>query len=139
MKYQTKVDMKIRMLLYVILLLFFTLAFFVPKEEVYVIVIVTLSLAIIIFPLFYGYCEIRDDYLFIRMNIFTKKVPYDKIKSLKLCKNWKSRYPMTRERIEIKEHNKGFIRGTTYIGPKNRDDMYCELEKRCHNLMKETI
>ncbi len=133
MKYQAKVDIWIRVLLYVILSMFFALIFFVPNEERYVIVIVTLSLAIIIFPLLYGYYEMRGEYLYIRKSIFTKKIPYDKIKSLKLCKNFKSRYPMTLERIEINEHDKGSIRGTTYIGPKNRDDMFCELKKRCHN------
>jgi len=134
MKYQAKVDIWIRVLLYVILSMFFALIFFVPNEERYVIVIVTLSLAIIIFPLLYGYYEMRGEYLYIRKSIFTKKIPYDKIKSLKLCKNFKSRYPMTLERIEINEHDKGSIRGTTYIGPKNRDDMLCELKKRRNNL-----
>lgn len=78
MKYQTKVDMWIRVLLYVILLMFFSLIFFVPKEEIIVIVIVTLSLALIIIPLFFGYSEMRDDYLLIRKSIFTKKIPYEK-------------------------------------------------------------
>lgn len=138
MKYKMKVDMWVRVILYVILLSFFTLIFIVPKEEIIVIVIVTLILAIIIIPLFYTYYELRNEYLFIRISIFTKKIPYDKIESLKFCKNWKSRSPMTKERIEIKEHDKGFIRGTTYVGPKNRNDMYTELEKRCCNLTKVT-
>ncbi len=136
MRYQMKVDMWIRILLYLILFAFFTLVFFVPKEEIYVIVIVTLSLAILIFPLFYTYYEMRDNHLFIRISIFTKEIPYDNVKSLTLCENWKSRSPMTRQRIEIKEHNKGLIRGTTYVGPINRDEMYNELKKRCANLTK---
>jgi hypothetical protein len=138
MKYQAKVDLWVRLLLYVILLMFFTLIFFVPEEEIIVIVIVTLSLALIIIPLFFTYYEMREDFLFIRISVFTKKISYDKIKSLKLCENWKSRSPMTRERIEIKEHDKGLIRGTTYIGPKARNDMYYKLVERCRNLTKET-
>jgi len=138
MKYQAKVDNWIRVILYIILLTFFTLIFFIPKAEILVIVIVTLSLVLIIFPFFYGYYELTDEYLFIRKSIFTKKILYINIKSFKLCKNFKSRYPMTKERIEIKEYKKGTIKGTTYIGPKDRDSMYSELENRCHNLVKET-
>jgi len=110
----------------------------VPKEDIFVIVIITLSLAIIIIPLLYGYYELTDEYLYIRKSIFAKKSLISIFSLLNFVKTSKSRYPMTRERIKINEHEKGNIKGTTYIGRKNRDSMYSELKKRCHNLAKET-
>ena len=44
---------------------------------------------------------------------------------------------MTVNRIEIKEHDKGYIRGTTFIGPKDREEFFDELKRHCHNLEVE--
>ncbi len=43
---------------------------------------------------------------------------------------------MTHERIEIKEHDKGSVMGTSYIGPEDRETFYEELKRRCFNLEK---
>lgn len=94
-------------------------------------------MAIIIVPLFYGYTELTDEYLVIRLGVFRQRIKYEKIKSIKLCKNWLSSMAMTSKRIEIKEHKKGYVFGTTYIGPKNREEFFYELKRRCYNLEKE--
>jgi hypothetical protein len=40
---------------------------------------------------------------------------------------------LSKNRIEIKQIGKGFILGTTYISPENRDEFLAELKSRCKN------
>jgi len=111
MKYQAKVYTWIRVILYIILLIFFTLIFFVPKAEILVIIIITFSLAIIIFPFLYRYYELTDEYLYIHKSIFTKKILFINIKSFILCKNFKSRYPMKMKESKLKNTKKELLKG----------------------------
>jgi|LGVE01.1.fsa_nt_gb hypothetical protein len=134
MRYKNKIDMWLKVMLHFSVLMFVPIIFTVPEDERYIMVIITVVMAIIIYPLFWGYCELRDDELYMKLSVFHAKVKYTNIKSIKLCKNWKSSMSMSRERIEIKEHNKGYILGTTYIGPEDRETFYDELKRRCYNL-----
>ena len=134
MRYKLKIDFWLRAMLHFIVLMFVPIIFIVPAEERYIMVIMTALMAIIIYPLFYGYYEFRDEELYMQISVFHAKVKYENIKSIELCKNWKSSMAMCYERIEIKEHNKGYFLGTTNLGPKEREEFYYELKRRCFNL-----
>ncbi len=51
-----------------------------------------------------------------------------------MCSNFYSSAAMSRERIEIKEHGKGMMRGTTYISPEDREEFFSHLKLKCNNL-----
>lgn len=134
MKYKMKIDLWINILLNASVLMFIPIYFTIPEGEKMILIIIALLMAIIIYPFFYGYYELRDDLLFIRIGFIHQRIYYEKIKSLRICKNWLSSMAMTSKRIEIKEHKKGYIMGTTFIGPKNREEMFEDLKRRCWNL-----
>jgi hypothetical protein len=134
MRYKHQIDLWVKLILFGIVFMLLPLVFVVPPEEQYIMIISMVGMAIIILPFMYGYLEFTDDYVLIRMHVFRQKIYYDKIKSIRLCRNWFSSMAMTVNRIEIKVHNKGFILGTTYIGPTHREEFFDELKRRCHNL-----
>ncbi len=90
--------------------------------------------ALLLWIYFGTYYELRDEYLFCRSGPFTEKIAYSKIKSLKLSRNMLSSMALSGDRIEIKQHGKGYLLGTTYISPENREQFLSELISRCENL-----
>jgi hypothetical protein len=78
--------------------------------------------------------ELRTTYLYCRSGPFRERIAYDHIKSLKLTENLLSSMALSRKRIEIRQHNKGYILGTTMISPQEREWFLEELRKRCPNL-----
>ena len=134
MRYKMKIDLWIGILLFGSVFMFVPLVFIVPADERWVVALTGTIMAIFILPFYYGYHELNEDAVFTRLGFFKQTVKYEKIKSIRMCTNWLSSMAMTGKRIEIKEHNKGTIRGTTYIGPVNREEFYEELKRRCYNL-----
>ena len=134
MKYKHKIDIWVGVLLYGSVLMFVPLFFVVSEDELLIMILSFVGMAIIILPFMYGYMEFKDDHLLIRMHVFRQKIYYDKIKSIRLCRNWLSSMAMTANRIEIKEYGKSFVRGTTYIGPVDREAVFEELKYYCRNL-----
>ena len=86
--------------------------------------------------LFCTYYELRENYIYIRAGLLVYKIKYENIASLKLSENFLSSAALSRKRIEIREKGKGFITGTTYISPINREEFFEEFKKRCKNLSK---
>jgi len=85
--------------------------------------------------IYYGtYYELRDEYLYCRSGPFTERIAYSKIKSLKLSRNMLSSMALSGDRIEIRQHGKGYLLGTTFISPENREQFMSELSSRCKNL-----
>lgn len=134
MKVKNKIDLWISLLLHGSMLILIPIAFTVPSNERIIMYITIALMALLIYPIFYGYCELREDEIFVRIGIFRSRIKYDNIKSIKLVTSYLSSMALTKDRIEIRVHDKGFVRGTTYIGPVNREDFLDELRVRCHNL-----
>lgn len=134
MKYKMKTDLWIRILLWGIILMFVPFFFFVPPEEIWILGLTTFIMAVIIIPLFSASYELNEEEILIMFYFFKQRIKYDNIKSIKKCSNWRSSAAMSHERIEIKEHNKGFVRGTTYISPMDRDEFFSNLKLKCRNL-----
>lgn len=90
--------------------------------------------AFLVWLVFGTYYELRDEYLFCRSGPFFERIPYDKIKSAKLTRNLLSSMALSSRRIEIRQHGKGYLTGTTMISPVNREEFLRELVRRCRNL-----
>ena len=134
MKYKIKIDLWVRLLLYGVVLMYLPLLFVVEPEEYYIFGLLTLGTALLILPLFVSYYELDEEALVISLYFFKKRIKYDNIKSIRLCENWLSSSAMSRYRIEIIEHNKGKIMGTTYISPLLREEFFSDLKRHCMNL-----
>lgn len=91
---------------------------------------VWVTTAFILWLYFGTYYEFKDTYLYIRSGPFLEKIPYNRIESIRFCKNRWSSMALSSHRIEIKQKDKGFVRGTTYISPVNLTAFYKELQKR---------
>jgi hypothetical protein len=91
-------------------------------------------IAFLLWIYFGTYYELRDEYLYCRCGPFSEKITYPKIKSVKLSRNMLSSMALSLDRIEVKQHGKGYLLGTTYISPENREQFMSELISRCNNL-----
>ena len=113
------------------------MAFTLPQTEMIYYVLAIAPIVVIVTWIMLGsYYELREDILFMRLGPFFGRIKYDNIKELSLKTNWLSSMAMSKERIEIKEHNKGKMMGTTYISPVDRDEFLEALKRRCHKLEK---
>lgn len=90
--------------------------------------------AFLLWLLFGTYYEIRDDNLYCRSGPFTEKIKYDSIKYLGLSENFLSSMALSSQRIEIRQHGKSYIRGTTMISPAGREIFLAQLKSRCLHL-----
>lgn len=90
--------------------------------------------AFMLWLLFCTYYEFREDYLYCRSGPFTEKIKYDNIKYLGLSENMLSSMALSSQRIEIRQHGKGYITGTTMISPENRDIFLAQLKVLCLKL-----
>ncbi len=134
MKYKMKIDLWIRIILWGCILMFIPMYFAVEPSEIWVLALSTFIMALFIIPLFSASYELTEDEVVIKFYIFKQRIKYDNIKAIRKCKNWHSSSAMSYHRVEIKEHNKGFLRGTTYVSPSDRDDFFSHLKLKCRNL-----
>lgn len=137
MKEKAKIDLFISILLWSMNVLFIALAFLMPKNELWVYVLFILPVVFLMIWILLGsYYELRDDHLYMKIGPFFGRIKYEDIKTLSLKRNYLSSMALSFHRIEIREHNKGYLRGTTFIGPQNREGFLEELKTHCYNLEK---
>lgn len=105
-----------------------------PKEALLFGVAATALVGGFLLWVYFGtYYELRDEYLYCRCGPFAEKIPYDRIKSLRLCRNLYSSMALSLDRIEIRQRGKGFVTGTTMISPPDRERFLQQLRARCEN------
>jgi len=137
MKVKSKIDLWISIVLWSQIILFSVIMFFVPADEAWIFFLMIFPfLLLMVWILVGSYYELREDLIYMKIGPFFGKIKYDNIKSLKLTKNLLSSMALSAYRIEIKEHNKGYMRGTTMISPINREEFLEDLKRRCYNLEK---
>jgi hypothetical protein len=134
MRYKNKIDWWIALVLLLCVLMFVPLLWFIPAEEQWILVVSMAVMAVIVLPFLYGYCELGEEELILRLGYIRYKVRYENIKSIRLTTSFLSSMAMTTKRIEIREHNKSYLRGTTHFGPVDREEFAEELAYRCPNL-----
>lgn len=116
-----------------ILLLSLCLLYFLTSNQWLVAIVCVITIGFLVSIRFFTYYELRDTYLYCRCGLFVEKIKYSSIKSIRLVNNRMSSMALASERIEIKQHHKGYISGTTYISPINRDEFYHKLLTRINS------
>lgn len=134
-KIQAKRDLWITLGIGFILAILIMSVLIVPDQERWIVLMMSIPASLFLAWLYFGtYYLFGEEVLICHSGPFKEKIPYNQIKSLKLCENFMSSMALSRERIEIKQHGKGYITGTTYISPVNREHFLSELTQRCHHL-----
>lgn len=135
MRKKSKIDLWVSLLLWATAVIIFTTLILIPAEEKVIGYFIGIPALIIILWMYFGsYFELKEDYLYCRIGPFYEKIQYEKIKSLKLSRNFLSSMALSRERIEIHQHGKGYFAGTTFISPVDREEFYKALADRCKSL-----
>jgi hypothetical protein len=134
-----KRDLWITLFIFLILAVFVMSILIVPANERLIIILLVIPVTVFLGWLYFGtYYIFEERVLICKSGPFTEKIPYEKIKSLKLCENFMSSMALSRERIEIRQHGKGYVTGTTYISPVDRQKFLVELKTRCPNLDEQS-
>lgn len=138
MRKKSKIDLWVSLLLWFTAIIITVTLIFIPTEERAIGFVIGIPSLIMILWIYFGsYCELRENYLYCRVGPFYEKIYYEKIKSLKLSRNFLSSMALSRERIEIGQHGKGYFMGTTFISPIDREEFYKALAGRCQNLERQ--
>jgi len=136
---EVKRDLWITLFIGLILAVFVMSILIVPASERFIIIVMVIPVTIFLGWLYFGtYYVFEEKALICKSGPFIEKIQYEKIRSLKLCENFMSSMALSRERIEIKQHGKGYVTGTTYISPVDRQQFLNELKKRCPNLDEQS-
>jgi hypothetical protein len=132
MKHYSKVDGWMYLVIYGTIAITVFPIIVVPENERWIAYTIFIPTIIFLLSMLYNtYYVFEDEYLKCVIGGFPQKIIYDNIKSIKKTRNLLSSAALSIDRIEIKEKNKGYIRGTTYISPKDKDDFFEELRQRC--------
>jgi hypothetical protein len=134
MRVKSKVDLWVSIVIWSIIVIMIGILTIAGDQTAISYIIGLPVIGLLLWIYFGTYYELRDDYLYCRSGPFTEKIVYPKIKSVKLSRNMLSSMALSGDRIEIKQHGKGYILGTTYISPENREQFMSELISRCKNL-----
>lgn len=137
MRVKSEIDRWFSILIWVTFLIIGVSIVIVPQDEKVIGYGVGFPTLIFIMWIYFGtYYEFREDYLYCKSGPFSEKINYQKIKSIKQSQNMLSSMALSKNRIEITQHGKGYITGTTFISPINREEFMQELVGRCKNLDK---
>ncbi|HWQ88386.1 MAG TPA: PH domain-containing protein [Desulfitobacteriaceae bacterium] len=132
MRVKSAVDPWINIVIYLTIAIILASTAMVPKEVILIALIIALPTTALIMWIYFGtYYEFRENYLYCKSGPFFEKIPYDKIKSARLSQNILSSMALSSKRIEIRQHGKGYILGTTMISPINREEFLAQLIKKC--------
>ncbi len=132
MRHYSKIDLWIQCVIWgTVLVSIFPLWVVEPHEQWIVLMILVPTALLMLLLLYNTYYVFEEEYLKCVVAFYVQKIRYENIKSLKKTRNFLSSAALSADRIEIKEKNKGYIMGTTYISPKNKDEFFEELRQYC--------
>lgn len=131
---KSSVDAGVRILIGGTLLLLFLSPVVVPEGKLATLLAVLPIGAFLLWIRFGTWYELREDELYCVSGPFREHIRYDRIRSLRLTSNRLSSLALSARRIEIRQHGKGYLTGTTLISPENREAFLAELAGRCHRL-----
>jgi hypothetical protein len=135
MRVKSKVDLWISIFFWLLAAAIAAGVYYVPPGERAIGIAIALPMIFLLLWLIFGtYYELRDDYLYCRSGPFFERIAYEKIKSVRLYHSHLSSLALSAQQIEIRQHNKSYITGTTLISPENREEFLEELRSRCKNL-----
>lgn len=134
----SKIDWPISLLMGAVVLILIVSTMMLPPSSWLMMSLLNLPVIGFLAWLYFGtYYRFEETRLVCHSGPFTEKIAYDKIKSAKLCHNMLSSLALSVDRIEIRQHDKGYISGTTLISPINREEFLQTLISKCPNLEKK--
>jgi hypothetical protein len=111
------------------------IGFWVPEDERWMVWLPGLAVMAILAWIIYGtYYVFEDRVLLCRSGPLSERIPYDRIKTITACANYYSSMATAHQRLEIRQHDKSFVTGTTYISPRNQNRFLSELLRKCPHL-----
>jgi hypothetical protein len=135
MRIKSAIDWWVNILIWMAVAIITISIIMVPQNERVIGYAVGIPILALLISIYFGtYYELRNDYMYCKSGPFFEKIAYEKIKSVRLRKNMPSSMALSNKQIEIKQHRKGYIMGTTLISPINREEFLKELVGRCRNL-----
>ncbi len=135
MRVKSKVDTWIGVTVWLSLLAVLVSIIALPQNMWLLGIVIGLPIILLLLWIYLGtYYEIKEDHLYCRCGPMVEKIPYKQIKSIKKSKNPLASMALSLERIEIKQHGKRYITGTTFISPEDRDEFLEDLLCKCENL-----
>lgn len=134
MRVKSAVDWWLGCLLWLVVLAMVRMLFSFPAGEERIGYCVTIPFIAFLLSLYFcTYYELREDHLFCRSGPFFERIPYDRIKSVKLSSSIVSGMALSLRRIEIRKHDSWPL-GAALISPPDREQFMQSLLSRCHNL-----
>lgn len=138
MKFDVKIDMWLKLVMYGTGFMIVPFIFFVPAEERFIVALVALlNMAMILPFVLVGIYELREDYLFIRFGFIFKKIKYSEISEISESKGMSNSYALSSDRVRIRVRNKSKAFGTTEISPEDKERFMFELKRRCPLLRED--
>lgn len=135
MRVRSEIDLWFKITIWISVTIMVMVLTMIPQNERLIGYLIGIPMLLIIVWIYFGtYYELRDKYLLCRCGPFFEKIPYEKIKSVKLSNNMLSSMALSLKRIQIRRHGRGYITGTTFISPQNREEFLKDLINRCTNL-----
>jgi uncharacterized membrane protein YciS (DUF1049 family) len=132
MKHYSKVDAWLAIVIVVVIGISLYSVWIIPSNEQWIGFLVFIPTVVFMLSfLLNTYYVLEEEYLLCMVGFFPQKIRYENIKSIKKVRNLLSSAALSSDRIEIKEKNKNFFAGTTYISPKDKDEFFEELRTRC--------
>lgn len=131
MRFEIKIDLWMRLILWICVLMVVPIAFFVPEDELLILLIVTVVMALMLLPLmYYSYYELRENHLYIQMSVIRMKVKYEDITGIREGKYSKmNNMAFSLDAVIIERANKKF--GELSISPQDKEMFMMELKRRC--------
>lgn len=131
MRFEVKIDIWIKLILWLCILGIIPITFFVPENEVYIIFISVVIMALIILPMmYYTYYELREDYLYVRISVISMKIKYKDITGIRPGKYSKmNNMALSLQAVIIERKNMRF--GELSLSPQDREIFMSELKRRC--------
>lgn len=132
MRHYSKVDAWLAITIFSVVAVSLYSIWIIPSNEQWIGIFVFIPTILFMLSfLFNTYYVFEEEHLLCMVGFFPQKIRYDNIKSIKKVRNLLSSAALSIDRIEIKEKNKNYFIGTTYISPKEKDEFFEELKARC--------
>lgn len=135
MRIRSRVDRLYHGFILIMALVMIGLSLWVPIEERWMILgLGALTVGVLAWIIDGTWYRFEEDHLLCRSGPFTERIPYHRIKSVTPCRNLFSSMATSRDRLQISQHDKPYVTGTTFISPIDQDTFLIQLIQRCPHL-----
>lgn len=131
MRFEIKIDLWMKLILWICVLAVVPTVFFVPQDEIFIIFIVMVFMALLVLPLMYfSYYELREDHLLVQLSFIKMKIKYADITGIRPGRYSKvNNMAFSLDAVIIERKNKKL--GELAISPQDKEIFMSELKRRC--------